>query len=475
MVYKHHQATYHLGDGALRPDQRIVVGTRTGPKEARRVATHLGLSPLHPELIIDHTVWNDGEYLPRFNSRASLSRPDFIRYRSNYATEDGKRIWGHGLKGKVVYIVHTFSNSLTPQDLDKRVEFIADTAKYNGAEAVVLIAYTLDHSAQERGVHQTEHPRMQTDEAKFKFDGQSPISLLQLKQYASAGVDLVITPHNHCPDDTQRLCEEVNAEFDPVHQRSLELNSTQRYHLDFVHVDLSPMLGLFLSDYGYTNLKFDLSDSGKNVLFLCVDSGVYESGFVHNIRQYSGLKNAALAAMKKTRASDGSNIDMIELVHTEGLSTDRGIEGMHIFAPDDAIRSGETIRKNIEVFRGGSLEGLVRDPRIKGIPQRVAVYATRTNFAGNSVRILSSPAIDDVVITNSDPRGMRNLGEIDTKTQMLWINFMMAEAAMAVERGENPNDLLTPNYIRSKRLLRVDIPHGHHSLVDALSSHSGII
>ena len=464
MAYMHHEATYSLGDRELQPIDRVVVGTRVGPKEPRRIAKHLGLSTEHPEAIISHRVWDDGEYLPTFRCKDGLVRPDAIRFKRNYQREDGARIWGHGLEGKVVYVVHTLSNTLTSQDLDKRVEFIADTAKYNGAEAVVLVAYTLDHSAQERGVHQDEHERMQGDDIKEKFDGQSPISQLQLKQYATAGIDAIITPHNHCPEDTRRLCDEVNEELEPLSRKSAENNWTQRYNLKFVHVDLAPMLGYYLSDQAPSSLQFDISNQGENVLFLCVDTGMYNSGFVQRVREYSGLSKAALAVMNKVRNMNGTGIDVIELAHVEGLSAERGIEGMCVFAPDDVIRSGETMRKNIAVLRGVSIEGLERDPRIRGNPARVAAYATRTNFAGNSVKILSSPAIDDLVITNADPRAFKNLGQLDNKAQMIWINFMMAEAAKAVEAGKDPNLVLTPQHIRNSDLLRIEIPHGHYSL-----------
>jgi hypothetical protein len=472
MAYKHHIATYRIGERELRPEERVVVGTRPGPKEPRRVAEHLGLSRLHPQALIHHQVWPNSEYLPTFAMKESLHRPDLFRYKANYE-RDGRRVWGEGLKGRTVYIVHTLSNTFTPQDLEKRVEFIADTAKYNGAENVVLIAYTLSHSAQERGVHETDNPRMQTEEALRKFDGQAPTSRLQLKQYATAGVDVIITGQNHCPQETKKLCDDVNEELLPLYERAQRTGSTLRYHLDIVHVDFAPLLGCFISDFGESHLEFDLSDYGKDVLFLCVDKGIYEDGFVQRARQYSGLTNAALAVMNKRR-SDNGKIDVLELVYTEGLTEERGIEGMYIIAPDDEIRSGETMRKNVEVLRGGSLDGLVRDKKIQGKPARVAVYAARTNFSGNSVNILSSPAIDDVIITNADPRGIKNAGELDRKLQMLWINFMMAEAAKAVERGEDPNAILTPDYIRRRNLLKIEIPHGHERFTDT-TVESGII
>lgn len=468
----HHNASYSIGDRILTPEERVVVSTRDGPKEPRRIAKHLGVSELQPASLIEHKVWSDGEYIPTFLPKNCFSRGEFSRYRQNYATSDTSIHWGQGLKGRTVYIVDTLSNELSAQDLDKRIEMIAWSAKYNGAEAVVLIPYTLRHSAQERGVHQRDHSRMQTDEARMKYDGQSPLSQFQLMQYAVAGVDAIITPHNHCPKDTKRLCDEVNEELLPLHKRASEQNHTLRYNLDFIHVSLAPMLGCFMADYAEKNLAFDLSNDGANVLFLAPDAGAKD--FVEKARHYSGLHRSAIAVMNKKRSEDGK-VYMLELVHAQGLSEERGIEGMHVLLCDDAVRSGETMRRNIEALRGIKSDNLVRDPELNGKPTRVAVYATRTNFAGNSIRILSSSAIDDVIITNADPRGIRNVGELDLKTQMIWINFMLGEAAKAVEQGIDPMEILTPAYIRENDLLKIKIPHEHRSLADKTLRYSGVL
>jgi len=153
---------------------------------------------------------------------------------------------------------------------------------------------------------------------------------------------------------------------------------------------------------------------------------------------------------------------------------ERGIEGMDIIVPDDAIRSGETMRNNVYVLRGGHLDNLVRDPLLKGNPRRVVTMATRTNLAGNSRLILGSPVIDDIILTNADPRALRNLNELDHKTQSIWINFVMAEAAMALERGENPSTVLTPKYIHDHQLMRVEVPHGHYRFSES-DSGQGVV
>jgi phosphoribosylpyrophosphate synthetase len=472
MTYKHHQASYSLGKRELLPKERIVISTRHGPEEPSRIADHLGLSPHQPKRIIDHRHWMDGEYLPTFTTKACLSSTQYEKYLGNYKNPDGTLKWGEGLKGRTVYITHTFSNQFDIQALDKMTEFIAWTAKYNGAENVVLLAYTLAHSCQERGVHHP-HPRMDKPGAKEKFDGQAPLSQLQLMQYATAGVDKIITLHNHCPVETKDLCDGVNEELEFMARRSKEMNSTLRYNIEFHNVDLSPVIGLLVSDSGEKNLEFDLSDNGRNVLFMAPDVNAGE--FVWNVREHSGLTNSAFAKMDKVRGVDGSNVDTLVLKDSYNLNEEEGIEGKSVIILDDVIRSGGTMRKNTEALMGMKVEGIVRDAKIKGIPKKVAIYSTRTNFAGGSIDVLLSPAINDVIITNADPRGPKKMGSLRHKSQKVWVNFIMAEAAKAIERGEDPNEVLTKEYIREHRLIKVDIPHGHDRLTRYKRNDEGII
>jgi len=470
MVSFHHPVRYELGTRELLPEERVVVGLLPESAEARRVARHLGVSEQQPEVLIRHDHFLDGEYVPTFLPKLALSRPEFSRYSRNYGDAEGKRKWGEGLRGRTVYIVHNFNSELAPQASDTVAKDIAYTAKYNGAEAVVLLAYTLAHSAQERGVHQLDHPRMQTEDAKERFDGQAPSVQAHLQDYAMRGVDAIITMHNHCPADIERLCQEINEYLEPLRLKDPQ-PATMRHKLRFYNVDLAPMVGMYVADYAGQNLGFDLSDSGRNVLFISTDDGA--TAFTRQVRKESKLANSALAIMDKRRAPDGRNVKYLCLKDVEGLTEERGIDGMDVLVCDDSIRSGETMRINIEALCGNNSEKLQRDSRIKGKPKRIAVYATRTNLAGNSRQILSTPLINDIVVTNADPRVKANLGLLDHKTQILWTNFIMAEAAKAVERGDDPNTILTADYIRRRKLLRIDLPHGHQS--DVSLGNSGVL
>ncbi|MBI2112695.1 hypothetical protein HYT52_04130 [Candidatus Woesearchaeota archaeon] len=460
MPVKHHHASYQLGERELRPDERIVVSTRIGPSEPLRIADHLGVSPNQPAIILEHILHEDGLYIPTFATKRGLDGDQlFARYVSNYVGPDGERIWGQGLKGRTVYVVHVQDDNLTAADLNTRVLDIAGTCKYLGADAVVLLAYTLDHDAQERGVHDTTHPRMQTDAARARYDGQGKLLEDRFRQYLTAGYDAIIVPQIHAEEEALQTCADVNEEFAPMHQRALDAGSNHRYHLKLICVDLAPVVSMLITDYG-TELGIDLSDGGRNVVLINPDAGI--TGFGHRVRTYTELPNIASAVMKKTRAADGK-IEHLTLEDSIGLSPERGIEGMHVFMFDDRIRTGATMGRNIEALCGGTVEGLERDPRIKGKPASVTVYTTRTNLAGYSRDVLGTPFIDHLLIANGDPRAFSRLGSLAWKTQMPYINFLMAEAAKCAERGVDPNSILTPSFIRSSHLLRVERPHGHRS------------
>ncbi|MDP2749201.1 MAG: hypothetical protein Q8O89_00020 [Nanoarchaeota archaeon] len=461
MRYGEHTASYNLGDRLLTRDERVIVGTRPGSREPIRFTEHMKRDRDHPKAIIRHGVFSDGEYLPTFLTKNCLEDDQYDRFLENYQKE-GKNIFGQGLKGQTVYIVNTFSKYLTPQDLDTRICFIADTAKYNGAEAVVLVDLTLFHSAQERGIWDLDHPRMHEEKSRKMYDGQAPVLETVMRMYLVSGVDAIIAPHTHSPPDTEKIVARLNDEFSPLAKNASENQLTRRYSLKFFNINLAKMIGYYISDHSEAYLGFDLSDKGKNVAFIAPDRGIYP--FIEEVRLHSGLTNSALAGMNKKKSENGRMIELT-LEQSINLSEERGLEGMYLFIGDDSIRTGRTMAINIDVIRGIRHEGIVMDSKIKGKPKKIVVYATRTNFGGDSVDILSTPSIDDIVITNADPRGWYGTRELDIKTQMLWMNFMMADAAKAIEAGQDPYEVLTADHIREKDLLRIQTDHGHKDRV----------
>ena len=124
----------------------------------------------------------NGEFCPRFIS----DEHDLTRV-------------GHQLEGATVVIVSVDSHNQSRQTLAQRNFLIARAAKDNGASKVILVEPDLFYSAQDRGPRpehgNTAHPRDVKDHKKF--DGQPFSSLLYAQLLKTAGVDAVITVHNH--------------------------------------------------------------------------------------------------------------------------------------------------------------------------------------------------------------------------------------------------------------------------------------
>ena len=165
----------------MEPSDVIIVGNTSDDPFAIDVAFTVGQSEDIADLISLKTFANT-EFCPRFiNDEADLSAI------------------GSQLEGKTVVIVSTSSPTVSRNHLAMRNVLIARAAKDNGASAVVLVEPDLYYSAQDRG------PRLDQGIVAFerdvhdrkKFDGQPFSARLYAEMLKLAGVDRVITVHNH--------------------------------------------------------------------------------------------------------------------------------------------------------------------------------------------------------------------------------------------------------------------------------------
>ena len=159
----------------------VVVGNTSDDPFAIDVAFSMGQTEDIADLISMKTFANS-EFCPRFIS----DELDFSHI-------------GNGLDGKTVIIISTSNRTVSRQNLAMRNLFIARAAKENGASEVILVEPDLYYSAQDRGPHpklgDVPFGRDQTD--LKKFDGQPFTVKLYAQMLKLAGVDRVITVHNH--------------------------------------------------------------------------------------------------------------------------------------------------------------------------------------------------------------------------------------------------------------------------------------
>ena len=122
---------------------------------------------------------------------------------------------GNKLKGKRIVIVSTSDLGMSRQSLAMRTMMIARAAKDNGAEEVTLVEPDLYYSAQDRG------PRTDLGSTYFtrdsadlkKFDGQPFTAKLYAEMLKLAGVDRVVTVHNHSSSVQDIFSRVFNGEF----------------------------------------------------------------------------------------------------------------------------------------------------------------------------------------------------------------------------------------------------------------------
>ena len=159
----------------------IVVGNSSDDPFAIDVAFSMGQSEdIADQISLKHFA--NSEFCPRFIS----DEQDFNQI-------------GNKLQGKSVIIVSTSSLVMSRQSLTMRTLMIARAAKENGAAEVILVEPDLYYSAQDRG------PRPDLGETSFKrdqqdlkkFDGQLFTAKLYAQMLKLAGVDRVLTVHNH--------------------------------------------------------------------------------------------------------------------------------------------------------------------------------------------------------------------------------------------------------------------------------------
>lgn len=311
---------------------------------------------------------------------------------------------GYGLRDKRVYIVSTSSPQHTRSELALRNLLIARAAKENGAERVVLAEPDLFFSAQDRGPHFTEHPQMGTAEERKKFDGQPFSARMYAEMLRLAGVDQVVTVHNHKPEVLSRIYREVY--HDAGEQPP------------FVDLDISHIVANFILR------AVAVERNGSNIGFVAPDEGAEE--FVSRVRDFTGLQDSALVVLNKTRLGQRN----VELVAGEEATRLRGRE---VFILDDMVRTGGTI--------AGAMRLLAENEETR--PANIFFYCTHTYISPEGRENLNSPYLTEFVTTNTLPNVLNrdDQGRLRRKMVVMKIESMVADALVhCLEDGQLPTE-----------------------------------
>jgi len=270
---------------------------------------------------------------------------------------------GRKLKGSTVAIVSTASNTLTRNELALRNMLVARAAKDHGASKVVLVEPDLFFSAQDRGPL-PDHGDVgwSRDPTDFKkFDGQPFTSRFYAQALALAGVDAVITVHNHSTSVKKLFREVMQGGF-------LNLNPAEVFADYICNSDVTPSL-----------------HTGAGLLVCAPDAGARE--FATQVYDYLDSADAGLLFFAKQR-TDERNVSSI--VSPESPSPVESIAGKDVIVFDDMVRTGNTIRECCRLLKEAGAG-------------RVVFFVTHFYSSSEVRETLATPALDEIVTTNTIP------------------------------------------------------------------------
>ncbi|MBK8802519.1 MAG: ribose-phosphate pyrophosphokinase [Fibrobacteres bacterium] len=296
--------------------------------------------------IISLKNFANGEFCPRFIS----DETDLTRI-------------GEKLQGCTVVIVSANSDSHSRQSLAMRNFLIARAAKDNGASKVILVEPDLFYSAQDRGPR-TEHGRtaIPRDEKDLKkFDGQPFSSFMYAQLLKAAGVDGVVTIHNHS-HSVQDVFRTIFA-GDFVNLRPIELYAHYLKHSDMVEPGLD----------------------GSNLVFCAPDKGALE--FVEQMHKEMAMPGLGLCKMSKERT--GERKVEIQVAADSPVSLAE-LEGKDIVVFDDMVRTGSTIVKCCQALKLGK-------------PRRILFCVSHFYSSEEGRENMAAGVIDEILTLNTLP------------------------------------------------------------------------
>ena len=270
---------------------------------------------------------------------------------------------GQTLVGKTVIIVSTSSHTKTRQELAMSNLLIARTAKENGATRVVLVEPDLFYSAQDRGPHEDlgeTHFERDISDIK-KFDGQAFTAKLYAELLKLAGVDTVLTIHNHS-------------------------YSVQRIFSDIFEGDFHNLIPYQI--YAHYLLNSDILNygpEGEGLVLCAPDKGARD--FVKEMYNTLGLSKAKFIMLDKERTNE-RKVDIT--LHSESEHTFEGLDGCSIVLFDDMVRTGGTVVKSCKFL-------------LQINPERM-VFAVSHFYASDEGRErMAHPAIGEILTLNTLP------------------------------------------------------------------------
>ncbi|MDA0334304.1 MAG: phosphoribosyltransferase family protein [bacterium] len=360
----------------------VVVGNSSDDPFAIDVAFAMGQSEDIADLI-SMKMFANSEFCPRFIS----DEQDFADI-------------GSKLHGKRVVIVSTSNLVMSRQSLAMRNLFIARAAKENGAAAVVLVEPDLYYSAQDRGARLELGPQGIERSARDlkKFDGQPFTAKLYAQMLKLAGVDRVVTVHNHS--------DAVQTIFSDVFKGGF-------HNLIPYEIYIHYLLNSNIVSYG----------AGGEGLALCApDRGAQD--FVKELYAKLDLPRAKCILLNKERTGERE----LEIsLDAQSESTFEQLDGHDIVLFDDMVRTGSTVVKSCQF--------------LKKISPGKTVFAVTHFYASEEGREkMANTSIDEILALNTMPTILNRdvQGRLRKKMVVLKIEKWLARNLCAILQVATP-------------------------------------
>lgn len=368
----------------LDPKNIIVVSNFSDDPFAIDLAYAMGQAVDIADLISMKTFANS-EFCPRFIS----DEQDFDNI-------------GGKLNGKTVVIVSTANGYVSRQNLVMRTLAISRAAKENGARDVVLVEPDLFYSAQDRGPRHDLgiRPGGRNPADLKKFDGQPFTAKLYAELLKLAGVDGVITVHNHSIS-VQEIFSEVFG---------------NRFH------NLAPF-EIFV-DYLLNSNILEYGPEGEGLALCAPDQGARE--YVKEMFGHLGLPKARFIMLDKDRATER---DVEITLHEDSESTFEEIDGHSIVLFDDMVRTGSTVVQSCQFLRSVN-------------PKKLVFAVTHFYASDEGREKMANTAIDEILALNTLPTVLNRdvQGRLRKKMVVLKIEKWLARNVCHVLGYEAPDE-----------------------------------
>ena len=320
----------------------IVIGNVSDDPFALDIG-HMCGQPEEISDLISLKVYANTEFCPRFIS-----------------DENEMEHIGSSLEGKTVIICSTATNH-TRGSLAMRTLILARAAKDNGAKRVILVEPDLFFSAQDRGPHRGEDEAGRSLEDLKKFDGQPFTARLYAELLKAAGVDVVVTVHNHSSKVQKLFSRLFDGEFH-----------------NLIPSDL-------YADYIRRSDMVTTGKGGSNLVLCSPDAGA--APFMHSVYESLGFSKTSRIVMEKVR--DGERKVKMTLGKESDLSLE-GLKGKDVIVLDDMVRTGSTIVECCRLLREGN-------------PKRICFGVTHFLSGAEARENLNSKHLDEILTLNTIP------------------------------------------------------------------------